>query len=80
VLTEGVRRGEVLLGMAMSALPEDLIRNPAVRVVPLKGARAAGEGRLIWFTPLPARALTIYLRARRGHRQAGSDWVWLAAL
>jgi site-specific recombinase XerD len=36
-LTEGVRRSEVL-GMAMSALPQDLVRNPMVRVVPLKGS------------------------------------------
>lgn len=61
----------------MSALPQDLIRNPMVRVVPLKGARAAGEGRLIWLTPSTARAVTIYLRARRGHRNADTDWVWL---
>lgn len=35
ILTEGIRRGE-LLGMTMSALPDDLIRNPVIRVVPLE--------------------------------------------
>ena len=64
VLTEGVRRSE-LLGMTITALPGDLVRNPGVRVVPLKGARAAGEGRLIWFTPSTARALTVYLLGGR---------------
>jgi hypothetical protein len=29
------------------------------------------------FTPSTARAVTIYLCVRRGHRQADSDWVWL---
>lgn len=76
MLTEGVRRGEVL-GMRMSALPEDIIRNPMIRVVPLKGARAAGEGRLIRLTPSTTRGLSVYLRVRRGHRLAESDWVWL---
>jgi integrase/recombinase XerD len=45
--------------------------------VPLKGARAIGEGRLVMLAPATGRALAIYLRARRHHKLAGSDWVWL---
>jgi len=32
--------------MVMRALPADVIKNPVIRLVPLKGARAAGEGRV----------------------------------
>ena len=46
ILTEGIRRSE-LLGMVMHTLPDDLLRNPVIRLVPLKGARASGEGRLV---------------------------------
>jgi len=74
--SEGVRRAE-LLGMVMHTLPADLIKNPMFRLVPLKGARAAGEGRLVVLAPASARALAVYLRARRHHRLADSDWVWL---
>ena len=63
--------------MTMSALPYDLIRNPVIRVVPLKGARASGQGRLVLLTPSSARAFAVYLRVRRSHRFADSDWVWL---
>ena len=73
---EGIRRSE-LLGMVMHTLPADVIKTPLIRLVPLKGARAAGEGRLISLAPASARALAIYLRARRRHRLAGSDWLWL---
>jgi integrase len=60
--SEGIRREE-LLSMVMYALPGDLINNPVFRLVPLKGARAAGEGRLVETGPgdssgdgrLPAR-------------------------
>jgi hypothetical protein len=46
--SEGIRRAE-LLEMTMHTLPADVIRNPIFRLVPLKGARAAGEGRLsLW--------------------------------
>jgi len=48
--SEGIRRTE-LLDMAMHALPADVIRNPIFRLVPLKGARAAGEGRLVALWP-----------------------------
>ncbi len=74
--SEGIRRQE-LLGMVMLSLPADLLRNPVFRVVPLKSARAAGEGRLVSLAPTTARALAIYLRARRHHKLADSDWVWL---
>jgi integrase/recombinase XerD len=76
--SEGIRRSE-LLGMTMHTLPADVIRNPVIRLVPLKGARASGEGRLIVLAPASARALAIYLRARRGHPLAGSDGVWLVS-
>jgi len=52
--SEGVRRAE-LLGMVMHTLPADLIKNPMLRLVPLKGARAAGEGRLVVLAPASAR-------------------------
>lgn len=74
--SEGIRRTE-LLDMAMHTLPADVIRNPIFRLVPLKGARAAGEGRLVALAPVSARALALYLRARRDHCLANSDWVWL---
>ena len=63
---EGIRRTE-LLSMVMSTLPADIIKNPVFRLVPLKGARAAGEGRLVVLAPASARALAVYLRARRAH-------------
>jgi hypothetical protein len=47
------------------------------RLVPLKGDRAAGEGRLVSLAPATARAPATYLRARRSHKLADSDWVWL---
>jgi hypothetical protein len=63
--------------MVMHTLPADVIKNPLIRLVPLKSARAAGEGRLIALAPASARALAIYLRVRRHHALADSDWVWL---
>ena len=74
--SEGIRRQE-LLSMVMHTLPADLLRNPVLRLVPLKGARNAGEGRLVSLAPATARALAVYLRARRSHKLADSDWVWL---
>jgi integrase/recombinase XerD len=74
--SEGIRRHE-LLSMVMHTLPADLIKNPVLRLVPLKGARAAGEGRLVALAPATGRALAVYLRARRHHELADSDWVWL---
>jgi integrase/recombinase XerD len=74
--SEGIRRGE-LLGMMMYALPADVIKDPVIQLVPLKSARAAGQGRPVLLAPASARALATYLRARRGHRLAASDAVWL---
>ncbi len=74
--SEGIRRQE-LLGMVMHTLPADLLKNPVFRLVPLKSARAAGEGRLVSLAPATARALAVYLRARRNHRLADTEWVWL---
>ena len=74
--SEGIRRAE-LLGMVMHTLPADVIKNPLIRLVPLKGARAAGEGRLISLAPETARALAVYLRALRLHKLADLEWLWL---
>lgn len=74
--SEGIRRGE-LLGMMMYALPADVIKEPLIRLVPLKSARAAGQGRPVFLAPASARALATYLRSRRSHRLAASDAVWL---
>jgi integrase len=63
--------------MVMHTLPADLTKNPVFRVIPLKGARESGEGRLVSLSPSAARALAVYLRARRHHKLADSDWVWL---
>ena len=46
VLTKGVRRAE-LVQIRLDDLPADLIARPYIRVVPLKGARAADEGRIV---------------------------------
>ncbi len=70
--SEGIRRAE-LLSMVMHTLPADVIKNPVIRLVPLKGSRAAGEGRLIALAPASARALAVYLRARRHHKLADSN-------
>jgi integrase/recombinase XerD len=63
--------------MVIHTLPGDIIENPTFRLVPLKGARAAGEGRMVTLAPETARAFAVYLRARRQHKLADSDWVWL---
>jgi len=73
---EGIRRYE-LLSMVMHGLPGDVIRQPLFRLVPIKGAREAGEGRLVMLSPASARALATYLRIRRHHKLAGTEWVWL---
>lgn len=74
--SEGIRRGE-LLGMMMYALPADVINDPVIRLVPLKSARASAEGRPVFLAPASARAFATYLRARRAHRRAACDEVWL---
>ena len=52
VFTEGVRRTE-LVQMQIEDLSADLMARPFARVVPLKGARAYSEGRIVPFTPRP---------------------------
>ena len=50
VLTEGLRRTEVT-EMRMTDLPLDLVSQRLIRVVPLKGARAEEEGRVVLIAP-----------------------------
>jgi site-specific recombinase XerD len=69
MLTEGVRRAE-LVQVRLADLLVDLISTPFVRVVPLKGARAEDDGRIVPLTPETARAIVAYLRARRSHAKA----------
>jgi integrase len=76
MLTEGVLRTE-LIQQRTTDLPVDVIAQPFVRVVPLKGARGATEGRIVPLSPATARALVAYLRVRRGHRLAASAALWL---
>ena len=76
MLTEGVRRTE-LVQQQTNDLPVDVIAQPFVRVVPLKGARGSTEGRIVPLAPATARALAAYLRVRRGHRLAVSPGLWL---
>lgn len=63
MLTEGVRRTE-LIQQHTGDLPADLIAHPFVRIVPLKGARAAGEGRIVPLSPSASRAGRHRLPAR----------------
>ena len=77
VLTEGVRRAE-LVQIRLDDLPADLIARPYIRVVPLKGARAADEGRIVPLTLATSKAIVTYLRARLSHGQAQtSPALWL---
>jgi site-specific recombinase XerD len=77
MLTEGVRRGE-LVQQNLDDLPSDLIARPYVRVVPLKGARAEAEGRIVPLSGATAKAFTRYLHARRDHGKAkGTRALWL---
>jgi site-specific recombinase XerD len=76
VLTEGLRRTEVT-EMQMTDLPLDLVSQRVIRVTPLKGARAEEHGRVVLVAPATARAIAVYLRARRYHRLADSAFVWL---
>lgn len=70
VLTEGVRRTE-LVQLQTIDLSTDLIAQPFVRVVPLKGGREYTDGRIVPLTGVTARAVVAYLRVRRAHRLAG---------
>ncbi len=77
VLTEGVRRAE-LVQIRLDDLPADLIARPYIRVVPLKGARAADEGRIVPLTLATSKAIVTYLRARQSHGRAStSSALWL---
>ena len=76
ILTEGLRRTEVT-EMRMTNLPLDLVSQRLIRVTPLKGARAEEEGRVVLVGPATARAIAVYLRARRYHHRADSTFVWL---
>jgi site-specific recombinase XerD len=77
MLTEGVRRAE-LVQQRLDDLPMDLIARPYVRVVPLKGARAEEEGRIVPLSTATARAIAVYLRARSRHRRSESSLaLWL---
>jgi site-specific recombinase XerD len=75
-LLEGVRRTEAAQ-QHLEDLSADLIARPFVRVVPLKGARSSGEGRIVPLSPSAARAYAVYLRVRRSHRHADSPALWL---
>ena len=76
VLTEGLRRTEVTQ-MRMTDLPLDLVSQRLIRVTPLKGARAEELGRVVLVAPATARAVAVYLRARRYRRLADAPYVWL---
>jgi site-specific recombinase XerD len=60
-LTEGVRRTE-LIQLQTNDLSTDLIAQPLVRVVPLKGGREYTDGRIVPLTGVTARAVVAYLR------------------
>jgi integrase len=76
LLCEGLRRTEIVQ-MRVDDLPADLVLQPLVRVVPLKGARAEDAGRLVPLASATARAVSSYLRVRRYHSYAGSPLLWL---
>jgi site-specific recombinase XerD len=76
LLCEGLRRTEIVQ-MRLDDLPGDLMLQPLVRVVPLKGARAEDEGRLVPLCSATARGLSSYLRVRRYHRDAAAPQLWL---
>jgi integrase/recombinase XerD len=76
LLCEGLRRTEIVQ-MRLDDLPADLVLQPLVRVVPLKGARAEDEGRLVPLCSATARAMSSYLRVRRYHRYAAAPQLWL---
>ncbi|MFJ8859753.1 tyrosine-type recombinase/integrase [Streptomyces sp. NPDC102451] len=75
VLTEGLR-AEELLSLRLDYLH---LSQGLLQVVPLKDARAAGEGRIIPLQPKTVIALTRYLRAREHHKLSGSEWLWLGS-
>jgi site-specific recombinase XerD len=68
LLCEGLRRTEIVQ-MRLDDLPADLVLQPLVRVVPLKGAHAEDAGRLVPLASATAAAMSSYQRVRRYHRQ-----------
>lgn len=76
ILCEGLRRTEITQ-IRMEHLPLDLVLQPLILVVPLKGARAEDAGRLVPLSSATAKGLLAYLRVRRYHRNAGSPMLWL---
>jgi site-specific recombinase XerD len=76
VFTEGPRITEIS-SIQLGDLPLNVIVQPFFRLTPLKGARAAGEGRIQPVGPATARSMAIYLRARQSHRLADSPALWL---
>lgn len=76
VLTEGLRAEELLSLRVGSLHLEQGLVGP---LVPLKEARARGEGRVVPVQPKTAVALTRYLRARALHPRAEEPWLWLGA-
>lgn len=75
VLTEGLRAEELLtLRLEYLHLEQGLLQ-----VVPLKDARASGEGRIIPLQPKTVVALTRYLRVREGHKLSGGHDLWLGS-
>ncbi len=66
-----------LIQLQTTDLSTDLIAQPFVRVVPLKGGRAYTEGRIVPLSAATARAVVAYLRVRRSHRLAGTPALWL---
>ncbi|MEV5868455.1 tyrosine-type recombinase/integrase [Streptomyces tendae] len=75
VLTEGLR-AEELLSLRLGDLH---LSQGLLQVVPLKDARAAGEGRVIPLQPKTIIALTRYMRARERHKLSSGEWLWLGS-
>ncbi|WP_431036777.1 tyrosine-type recombinase/integrase [Streptomyces sp. P6-2-1] len=73
VLTEGVR-AEELLSLRIDSL---FLEQGLMQVVPLKEARAAGEGRIVPLQPKTVIALKRYIRARESHKLSRDPWLWL---
>lgn len=71
MLTEGVRRTE-LIQLQTTDLPVDVIAQPFVRVVPLKGARGSADGRIVPLAPATA-VLRGAPRRDRCQRRGGHD-------
>jgi integrase/recombinase XerD len=76
LLCEGLRRTEIVQ-MRLDDLPADLVLQPLVRVVPLKGAHAEDAGRLVPLASATAAAMSSYQRVRRYHRHAATAQRWL---